>query len=59
MTFGHEGTEWTVTVGETIRGEAHHTKRVKGRKIEKITEVRDEAMVHRNFRRPYLLQGVD
>ena len=45
IVFRHDGETWTATVGETLKGVHHLTKKLRGAKIERSTPVSDPALV--------------
>lgn len=56
ITFAHDGTVWTATVGEPLRGTKTTTHRSKGQQHERRTEVSDPAIVLAIFPgTPYLV----
>jgi hypothetical protein len=56
ITYGHDGIEWTVTVGETLTGRGRRTVRRGGKKVEQSTSHSDPATVRAIFAGvPYLV----
>ncbi len=45
ITYMHDGTEWTATIGEHLRGMRRITTRSRGQKIERVQRVSDPAIV--------------
>lgn len=45
ITFVHNSEEWTATVGETLRGVRHAKVRSRGKKISRILQLTDPALV--------------
>ena len=45
IVFGHNGEVWAATVGESLRGEQTRTTKVRGKKVERTTQVSDPALV--------------
>jgi len=45
ITYAHDGTEWTATVGEQLHGIRRRTLRSRGRKVEREQAVSDPATV--------------
>ena len=45
IVFGHDGEVWTATVGESLRGEHTKTTKVRGKKVERTSQVGDPALV--------------
>jgi hypothetical protein len=45
ITYAHDGTEWTATVGEQLHGIRRRTVRSRGRRVEREQPVSDSATV--------------
>lgn len=45
VTFGHDGIEWTATVGRPMRGIKGEMKRVRGQRVWKETPVSDATVI--------------
>ena len=45
ITYTHDGEEWTATVGEKLKGVRYKTSRAKGKKIERVLQLSDPAVV--------------
>ena len=56
ITFGHDGIEWTASVGRSMRGKKGEMKRIRGQRVWKETPVFDSTVIAAIFPgHPYVI----